>query len=122
MLSSMTPTIIENEGKLVMVVGTPGGSTIITSVYQTILNVLEYQMTMQEAVDAKKMHHQWQPDEVMLEANSFDERLQTELRKYGHKLHYVPSLGRMDCVLVLSNGTLEGGSDNTRADNTSIGY
>jgi gamma-glutamyltranspeptidase/glutathione hydrolase len=122
MLSSMTPTIIEQNGKLFMVLGTPGGSTIITSVYQTILNVLEHGMTMQEAVDAKKFHHQWLPDEIMLEEKAFPERLQNELIKLGHTLKYVPPLGRMDCVLVLPNGSLEGGSDNTRADNTSLGY
>jgi gamma-glutamyltranspeptidase/glutathione hydrolase len=122
MLSSMTPTIVEKEGKLVMVLGTPGGSTIITSVYQTLLNVLEYQMTMQEAVDAKKMHHQWQPDEIILEEKSFPERVQNDLIKLGHTLRYTPSLGRMDCVLVLPNNSLEGGSDNTRADNISIGF
>jgi gamma-glutamyltranspeptidase/glutathione hydrolase len=122
MLSSMTPTIIEQNGKLFMVLGTPGGSTIITSVYQTILNVLEHGMTMQEAVDAKKFHHQWLPDEIMLEEKAFPERLQNELIKLGHTLRYVSSLGRMDCVLVLPDGSLEGGSDNTRADNTSLGY
>ncbi len=122
MLSSMTPTIIEQKGKLFMVLGTPGGSTIITSVYQTILNVLEHGMTMQEAVDAKKFHHQWLPDEIMLEEKTFPERLQNELIKLGHTLKYVPPLGRMDCVLVLPDGRLEGGSDNTRADNTSLGY
>ena len=122
MLSSMTPTIIEQNGKLFMVLGTPGGSTIITSVYQTILNVLEHGMTMQEAVDAKKFHHQWLPDEIMLEEKAFPERLQNELIKLGHTLKYVPPLGRMDCVLVLPDGSLEGGSDNTRADNTSLGY
>jgi gamma-glutamyltranspeptidase/glutathione hydrolase len=122
MLSSMTPTIIEEEGKLLMVLGTPGGSTIITSVYQTILNVLEHKMTMQEAVDAKKFHHQWQPDEVILEEKSFGEPLQKELQKLGHILRYVHSLGRMDCVLVLPNGNLEGGSDHHRGDNTSLGY
>ncbi len=122
MLSSMTPTIVEQDGKLFMVVGTPGGSTIITAVYQTILNVLEHNMTMQEAVDAKKFHHQWLPDEIMLEEKSFPENVQIELIKYGHTLRYVPSLGRMDCVRVLPDGTLEGGSDRARADNMSIGY
>src|SRR5690606_31181516 len=61
MLSSMTPTIVEKEGRLFMVVGSPGGSTIITSVYQTILNVVEHNMDMQLAIEAKKTHHQWMP-------------------------------------------------------------
>ncbi len=123
MLSSMTPTILADENnKLFMVVGTPGGSTIITSVYQTILNVIEHQMTMQEAVDAKKFHHQWLPDEVILEEKSFSEQLQKQLAAYGHTISYAPTLGRMDCVLVLPNGTLEGGADYTRGDNRAIGY
>ena len=67
MLSSMTPTILEKDGKLFMVVGTPGGSTIITSVYQTILNVLAYDMPLEEAVAAKRFHHQWLPDQIFLE-------------------------------------------------------
>jgi gamma-glutamyltranspeptidase/glutathione hydrolase len=64
MLSSMTPTIVEKDGKLFMVVGTPGGATIITSVFQTVLNVIEFDKSMQGAVSAKRFHHQWMPDEV----------------------------------------------------------
>ena len=75
MLSSMTPTIVEKNGKLFMSVGTPGGSTIITSVLQTILNVHEFNMTMQEAVDAPRFHHQWLPDLIQMEPNSFDKNL-----------------------------------------------
>jgi gamma-glutamyltranspeptidase / glutathione hydrolase len=123
MLSSMTPTIVEDEnGKLLMVVGTPGGSTIITAVYQTILNVLEHQMTMQEAVNAKKFHHQWLPDEILLEEKSFAEPVQKELAKYGHKLAYTHILGKMDCILVLPTKELEGGADYTRSDSKAIGY
>ena len=73
MLSSMTPTIVEKNGELYMVVGTPGGSTIITSVFQTILNVYEHGMEMQAAVDAPRFHHQWLPDIVVLEPDTFDE-------------------------------------------------
>src|SRR5690606_28820816 len=72
MLSSMTPTIIEKDKKLYMVVGTPGGSTIITSVFQTILNVLEFGQDMQQAVTSKRFHHQWFPDAVFTEENVFD--------------------------------------------------
>ncbi len=67
MLSSMTPTIVEKNGKLFMVVGSPGGSTIITSVLQTILNVYEYKFSMQEAVNAPSFHHQWLPDLITFE-------------------------------------------------------
>ena len=81
----MTPTIIEKNGKLFMVVGTPGGSTIITSVFQTILNVIDYGMGMQEAVDSKKFHHQWLPDVLTVEENTLS-KLSNDLSQIGHKL------------------------------------
>ncbi|RZL54472.1 MAG: gamma-glutamyltransferase, partial [Pedobacter sp.] len=86
MLSSMTPTIIEKDGKLFMVVGTPGGSTIITSVFQTILNVIEFKQGIQEAVNAKRFHHQWLPDEVYIEPNTFDEKTLAILKQKGYKI------------------------------------
>ena len=122
MLSSMTPTIIEKDGKLFMVVGTPGGSTIITSVYQTILNVLEHGMTMQQAVNALKFHHQWLPDKTTFESNAFSEATIQKLQGKGYTLEMQRnSIGRMDCILVMPDGWLEGGSD-PRGDDTSIGY
>ena len=122
MLSSMTPTIIEKDGDLNMVIGTPGGSTIITSVYQTILNVMDHGMTMQEAVNAEKFHHQWLPDVILFEEDRFNEDILEELIGLGHVVEMRKVLGRMDCILVLPDGTLEGGSDYTRGDNTSIGF
>ena len=71
MLSSMTPTIVEKNGELYMTLGTPGGSTIITSVVQTILNVNEFNMTMQEAVNSPRFHHQWKPDSIRIESELF---------------------------------------------------
>ena len=121
MLSSMTPTIVTYKDQLKMVVGTPGGSTIITSVYQTLLNVIDHGMGMQEAVNAKRVHHQWYPDEVRVETGALTENVQTDLEQLGHQLRITDKIGRMDCILVLPDGRLEGGAD-PRGDNTALGY
>lgn len=123
MLSSMTPTIVEKNGKLFMVVGTPGGSTIITSVLQTILNVHEFEMSMQEAVDAPRFHHQWLPDSVFMEPNAFDKSLKNKLGNLGYIVGGRKSkiIGKVDAILVLEDDTLEGGAD-YRGDDTAIGF
>jgi len=123
MLSSMTPTIVEYNGKLKMVVGTPGGSTIITSVLQNILNVVEYNMGMQESVNAARFHHQWYPDNIRMEPNGFDEKTKNKLKALGYELLERNSLiiGRVDAILVLPNGQLEGGAD-PRGDDAAVGF
>ena len=123
MLSSMTPTIIEKDGKLLMVLGTPGGSTIITSVLQTFLNVHEFDMNMQEAVSAPRFHHQWLPDVVYYETSAFSDETIQKLTEIGYKLdgEHMPEVGYMDAILVLPNKKLEGGAD-PRGDDTAIGY
>ena len=123
MLSSMTPTIVEKDGKLFMVLGTPGGSTIITSVLQNIINVVDYKMGMQESVNQPRFHHQWLPDEIKLEPNSFDEKTKKELAILGYSILEKNStiIGRVDAILVLPNGKLEGGADK-RGDDTAVGF
>lgn len=122
MLSSMTPTIVEQNGKLKMVLGSPGGSTIITSVLQNILNVIEYDMGMQASVSANRFHHQWLPDEIKFEA-SFDTIHFKTLREKGYKIDQKNSkiIGKVDAILVLDNGQLEGGAD-PRGDDMAVGF
>jgi gamma-glutamyltranspeptidase/glutathione hydrolase len=121
MLSSMTPTIVEKEGDLFMTLGTPGGSTIITSVVQTILNVHEFDMTMQEAVNSARFHHQWKPDSIRIEFDYFDKKVKEQLIKSGYRLNDKGAIGRVDGILVRADKMLEGGADK-RGDDTAIGF
>jgi gamma-glutamyltranspeptidase/glutathione hydrolase len=121
MLSSMTPTIIEKDGNLFMVVGTPGGSTIITSVFQTILNVIDFDKNMQLAVDAKKFHHQWLPDDVEIEDNALDSLTQLKLKAKGYNVISRGVIGRVDAILKTKWGYYQGGAD-PRGDDVAIGW
>ena len=111
MLSSMTPTIIEKKGKILMILGTPGGSTIITSVLQTILNVYEFQMNIQEAVNAPRFHHQWLPDEIRLEPEKFDHLIPTLLNKGYFIKPEKELIGRVDALYIDSKGLIQAGAD-----------
>ena len=119
MLSSMTPSIIEKDGELSMVVGTPGGSTIITSVFQTILNVYEHNMDMQAAVNAPRFHHQWKPDIVVFEPQEFDTILLNKLRQKGHTINEKQTriIGKVDAIFRSPSGHLSTGAD-PRGDDT----
>ncbi|MFH6971365.1 gamma-glutamyltransferase [Flavobacterium petrolei] len=123
MLSSMTPTIVEKNGKLFMVVGSPGGSTIITSVLQTILNVYEHDLSMQQAVNAPRFHHQWLPDLITFEPNTFDTKTFETLKSKGYLINEktTPVIGKVDAILVLPNNKLEGGAD-FRGDDKAVGF
>ena len=121
MLSSMTPTIVEENGKLKMVVGTPGGSTIITSVFQVVLNTLEMGMNMQQAVEYPRFHHQWMPEKITAEPKRFSEEQQIRLQTKGYIFTPVSAIGLVEGILVLPNGNLQGGAD-SRGDDTVSAY
>ena len=121
MLSAMTPTIVERNGKLAMVVGTPGGSTIITSVLQTLLNVFEYDMDIQTAVTRPRFHHQWLPDVVIFEPNLFSQSLMDSLQGKGYdiKEQYSRIIGRVDAILISEDMSLSTGAD-PRGDDAAV--
>ncbi len=121
MLSSMTPTIVEENGQLKMVVGTPGGSTIITSVFQVVLNTLEMGMNMQQAVEYPRFHHQWLPEKITTEPIRFSEEQQIRLQTKGYTFSPVSAIGLVEGILVLPNGNLQGGAD-SRGDDTVSAY
>ena len=121
MLSAMTPTIVERNGKLAMIVGTPGGSTIITSVLQTILNVFEYEMDIQTAVSAPRFHHQWLPDVVVFEPSRFQKSFIDSLQEKGFNIkeEYTRIIGRVDAIHISSSNIITTGAD-PRGDDKAV--
>ena len=98
MLSSMTPTIVVKDNQPFLILGTPGGSTIITSVFQVIVNMVDYNMSLEDAIAAPRFHHQWLPDRILVEENRFDEHLLQQLRDKGHNIETAKYIGLVDAV------------------------
>lgn len=121
MVSSMAPTIVTRHGHLYMVVGTPGGSTIPSTTLQAILNVVDLGMDMQQAVDAPRIHHQWLPDTVQMEARALSGADSTTLVRMGHTFRQRPPMGRVDAIRILPDGRLEAGAD-PRGDDHAAGF
>jgi len=121
MLSSMTPAIVTEGGKVKIIVGTPGGSTIITSVLQTIMNIVDFDMTATEATAACRFHHQWTPDIVFEESECLGEELSKFLTEMGHKVQSRGKIGRVETILVNADGSKEIAAD-PRGDDWSEGY
>ncbi len=121
MLSSMTPTIVEKNNAPFMVLGTPGGSTIITSVYQVILNAIDFDMNMYDAVQAKRFHHQFLPDVIMYEKDAFTPEVFNKLQQAGHQFKQVRALGYVKAILVRDD-KLEGSGDERNPDDDVSGY
>jgi gamma-glutamyltranspeptidase/glutathione hydrolase len=121
MLSSMTPVIIEKDGKLLLVAGSPGGSTIPTTVLQVVINVVDYNMNIWQAVDTGRFHHQWLPDFISYERNSIDSTEMAALKLMGHEMRQTGALGRVNAVGILQDGRLAGAADR-RGDNSACGY
>ena len=120
MLSSMTPTIVEKDKELHLVVGTPGGSKIITTVFQVVVNVIEFDMPLLDAVHQPRFHFQWLPDTLWHEKGAFSSDLVEQLEKMGHAPRPRPAIGQVEAILVKEDGTLEGVADN-RGDDTAMG-
>jgi len=121
MLSSMTPTIVLKNDSVVLLTGTPGGATIITTVFQTILNALVYQMDVQQAVNTTKEHSQWLPDKIYYETGKMPLSRQDSLTKMGHTLFETARLGKMKLILI-KPGAMYGAGDTLRGDPPALGY
>lgn len=120
-LSSMTPTIVTRDGQLALVVGTPGGTTIPTSVYQVILNVYAFDLPLKEAVHSKRFHHQWVPDEIRIEEGALSEAVIEQLQQMGHTVVERSSIGRVEAILRQPDGKLRAVADD-RGDDAAAGF
>lgn len=121
MLSSMTPAIITKNNSVVLLIGSPGGATIINTVFQTILNALVYEMDVQKAVNSTKLHAQWLPDQIYYEDGKMTLAKQDSLINMGHQMFATPRLGKMKLILI-NEGYMTGAGDTLRGDPPAMGY
>ena len=123
MLSSMTPTILARDGKLVAVFGSPGGRTIINTVLQIVLNIVDHGMNIQQAVDARRLHHQWLPDRISIEADGVSEQTAAQLRAMGHDVRVGGRQGSVQAIMIdPQSGDRIGAPDRRDADAGARGY
>jgi gamma-glutamyltranspeptidase / glutathione hydrolase len=120
-LSSMTPTIVTENGRFRLALGAPGGSTIITTVVQILLNTLVYDMNVSEAVAAGRIHHQWLPDQLSIDPWGFDPATVNDLEKRGHKIDRRSYWGNANAIQQRPDGSLEGAAD-PRGEGTAAGF
>ena len=120
-LSSMAPTLVEKDGRLVFVLGSPGGSRIITAVLEAVMNIVDYGMTPQEAVDAPRLHYQGQPDQVYFEPPGLLPDTVKQLAEHGYKLIEQRPWGAVE-LIAIAHGRLSGVSDNRRPAGAAVGY
>lgn len=121
-LSAMTPTFLTRDGKLFLVIGSPGGPTIINTVLQVILNVIDFGFTIQEAIDAPRFHHQWLPDELHLEPGGFAPDVVAALEARGHKIVTRGFMGDAEGILIDPKTDSRLGASDPRADGVTVGY
>lgn len=121
MLSSMTPTIVERDEHPFLIVGSPGGSTIPTTVFQVISNMVDYGMDLKSAVNAPRFHHQWLPDILYMEEGGFDQATITELEERGHEIKFREKIGQVNAIHISVDGTITAVGDR-RKDNSAAGY
>ncbi|MGE5437923.1 MAG: gamma-glutamyltransferase [Syntrophothermus sp.] len=122
MLSSMTPTIVLKNNKPYLIVGSPGGSTIITAVLQTIMNVIDFDMDIQEAIDAPRFHHQWFPNHITYERYSLSKDTRDVLESYGQKIGDITELGRVEGIMIDKDNNLIYGATDPRGNGSAEGY
>lgn len=121
MLSSMTPAFVFKDNKPFLVLGSPGGGRIITTVLQTIINIIDYEFELDKAIDLPRFHHQWYPDEIQMEKDFADDNTRMKLKTMGYSLKDISDFGRVDAIMFLSDGTMTGHSDR-RGYGKAIGF